>query len=256
MEERLQGIPNKERERIAQFVEALVQCHGDNLRSVALYGSAASGDYRPGHSDLNFLVMIEPLNAERLRAAASCEKTWKKKLPINTLYVPGDFVRESADVFPIELLDMSRRRIVLHGNDPFKDVPISDANLRLQIEHELRGKLIRLRQIYVRDVQSPTAEKAVIALIVASLSSFITLYSAMLQCTGVTPPSTQLEVIDAASREFGLDSGVLHRVLSAKSRPSVIPVGEAHAFFGEYLKQVERAVEVVNEMSVRQSGVD
>ena len=251
MEEKLQGIPDRERELIPRFVEALAACHGGSLRSVVLYGSAASGDYRPGHSDLNFLVMIEPLSAERLRGATACEKTWKKQLPINALYVPADFVRESADVFPIELLDMSQRHIALYGDDPFKDVEISGANLRLQVEHELKGKLIRLRQSYVRDSQSPASEKAIIALMLGSLSSFITLFAAMLRLKGLEPPGTQTEVIESAVQEFGLDGDSLKKVLAAKSRSGTIPPAAAHQVFGQYLEQIHRAVEVVDEMRVR-----
>jgi len=240
----IEGLPDKERTLVPQFVGALQACHQGALRSVVLYGGAASGDYRPGHSDINLLVVIEPLTAERLKAASGCDRVWKRKLPINPLYVPGDFVRESADVFPIELMDMARRRIVLYGDDPFRDAQITDANLRLQIEHELKGKLIRLRQSYVRDADDA---RAVVALMTGSLSSFVALFAAALRLKDIEPPGTQAEVIDRAAQVLGLDAVPLRRVLEGKSHPSAIPPGEAHAVFGAYLEQIQKAGEVMDE---------
>lgn len=248
MREKLENLPEKERKLIPQFVEAVRTCHGTALRSLVLYGSAASGDYRPGHSDLNFLAIIEPLTTERLRAAAACEKAWSARLPINVMYASQDFVRDSADVFPIEFLDMARRRITLFGDDPFEGMKITGENLRLQIEHELRGKLVRLRQSYVRDVMSRAPEKAITALAVNSLTSFLTLFGAMLHMKGAVVPGTQAEIIGLAAREFGLDAEALRRVLEAKSHPRSVHAREAHEMFASYMTQIERAVDAVNDL--------
>jgi hypothetical protein len=55
-------------------------------------------------------------------------------------------VHNSADSFPIEFHDMKERRRVLYGLDVIAELKIDSKNYRRQVEHELRSKLLRLRQ--------------------------------------------------------------------------------------------------------------
>src|SRR5690349_15843489 len=55
-------------------------------------------------------------------------------------------IRNSADSFPIEFHDISERRQVLYGEDVLAGLVIDDAWYRAQVEHELRAKMLRLRQ--------------------------------------------------------------------------------------------------------------
>ena len=57
-----------------------------------------------------------------------------------------DEVYNSADCFPIEFHDMKERRRVLYGLDVIADLKFDMRNYRTQVEHELRSKLLRLRQ--------------------------------------------------------------------------------------------------------------
>ncbi len=55
-------------------------------------------------------------------------------------------VQTSTDCFPIEFHDMQERRRVLMGKDVVEKLPIDRSFYRAQVEHELRAKLLRLRQ--------------------------------------------------------------------------------------------------------------
>ena len=52
----------------------------------------------------------------------------------------------SADSFPIEFRDMKDHRKLLFGVDVIADVKVDPKYHRVQVEHELRAKLFRLRQ--------------------------------------------------------------------------------------------------------------
>src|SRR3989442_10849788 len=54
--------------------------------------------------------------------------------------------RESADAFPIEYEDMRDAHRLLAGRDPWPGIQVDRGQLRRQLEHELMGKLVRLRQ--------------------------------------------------------------------------------------------------------------
>ena len=54
--------------------------------------------------------------------------------------------RRSADIFPMEYADILERNRVLHGAPPFEGIAVDRADLRLQLEQQVMGKLLQLRQ--------------------------------------------------------------------------------------------------------------
>jgi hypothetical protein len=45
--------------KLTELVDRLKVAVGANLKTVVLYGSGASGQFRPGHSDLNILCLVD-----------------------------------------------------------------------------------------------------------------------------------------------------------------------------------------------------
>jgi len=119
---------------------------GSRLRSVVLYGSAARGDFHRKTSDFNLLLVLEDLSPATLEALEPALRRWTKAgQPVPRLFSPA-VIAESADVFPIEFLDIRRSHVVLHGEDPLDGLEIHTDHLRLQCERELREKMMRLRE--------------------------------------------------------------------------------------------------------------
>src|SRR5918911_2034668 len=143
--------------------------HGDNLASVVLYGSAASGDFVQIESDYNLLIALERITPEDLRLAQAPMREWQRLGHPLPLYFTSRELRDAADVFPIEFHQMRRARVVLYGRDPFESLEISDENLRHQTEYELRSKLLQLRRLYIP--ASVSVEK-LCDLMAESLTSF------------------------------------------------------------------------------------
>ena len=54
-----------------QLVKALQEAMGPNLKSIVLYGSAAAGDFMPGVSGHDILIIAERLGAAELSALAT-----------------------------------------------------------------------------------------------------------------------------------------------------------------------------------------
>src|SRR6185437_15811706 len=69
-----------------------------------------------------------------------------------------------ADVFPIEMFDIKHRHRILHGADPFQDLDVPMALHRVQLEHEIRTKLLLLRQHYLSVLPAAGPLKAAAAL--------------------------------------------------------------------------------------------
>ncbi|HEV8375658.1 MAG TPA: nucleotidyltransferase domain-containing protein, partial [Candidatus Polarisedimenticolia bacterium] len=122
----------KENPELKAFVQSMSEAMGNKLLSVVLYGSAARGDFVEKTSDLNLILVLEdlfPLTLEKL--SAPMRKWTKKGQPIPQLFTPA-LIAESADVFPMEMLDLQNSRLVLFGRDAFEGLPVSRTHLRLQ----------------------------------------------------------------------------------------------------------------------------
>ena len=49
--------------KLTEFVSRLKAALHDDLKTVVLYGSAVTGEFRAGHSDLNVLCVVDRANA-------------------------------------------------------------------------------------------------------------------------------------------------------------------------------------------------
>ncbi|MGH9530225.1 MAG: nucleotidyltransferase domain-containing protein, partial [Terriglobales bacterium] len=140
-------VPEKQ---INEFVSKMRSAAGNNLRSIVLYGSAATGEFHPDFSNVNLLCLLSETSLASLTAIAPVVKWWSAKKHHLPLVLTGDELNHSTDVFSIELLDMQQRHRVLFGEDPLSDLQIPMHLHRAQLEYELREKTILLRQQILR----------------------------------------------------------------------------------------------------------
>src|SRR6266567_8173548 len=197
-----------------RLVNDLRAAHGENLASVVLYGSIAAGDQIELRSDHNLLIVLNRITSDDLRLAQAPMRRWQSLGQPIPVYFTVQELKDAADVFPIEFLQMEKARKVLYGSDPFEFVKISRANLRHQTEYELRTKLIRLRRLYIR--ASASVEKLA-ALMSDSLASFAALFGGLLILLGQEPPIAKAYTIRATVRLLELDAAPFERILDLRT---------------------------------------
>lgn len=233
------------KQHFEDFIEDLKRTHGENLRSVILYGSAATGEFIPFESDYNLLVALERITPEDLRNAHSAVREWVRLgHPVPTYFTVAELI-DSGDVFPIELHFMERARKVLYGEDVLAHVEISDENLRHQLEYELRSNLLRLRKRYI---EVSTDGERLAGLMGASVSSFAADFRAMLLLKGSEPPVSKRAILKETSKTVGIDGDSFEKVLAireneAKEKMDAIA---ANKLFAEYLGDIESVIAAVN----------
>jgi predicted nucleotidyltransferase len=227
-----------------RLVEDLRAGHGDNLASIVLYGSAASGDQIGRRSDHNLLVVLKRIASEDLRLSHNAMRDWLKLGEPMPVYFTVEELKRAADVFPIEFLQMEKARKVLFGRDPFEFVEISPANLRHQTEYELRTKLIQLRRLYI---PASTSVEKLLALMSDSLASFAALFRAVLILNEQEPPVSTAESVRAAVHLLGLEASPFEKILELRARTAAtMTEAEANEVFSHYMAQIERVIQAVD----------
>ena len=122
---------------------------GENLRSVILYGSSVTGDHAGRRSNYNVLVVLHRLGLDDLKALSPVVRAWVRGGQPAPLLWTQESLRRSADAFPLEIADLQAAHRELYGTDVLDTLPVDAARLRLQLEHELKSRLLALRQHYL-----------------------------------------------------------------------------------------------------------
>jgi len=226
-----------------KLVEELKQACPTGLKSVVLYGSAAAGDHAGKRSDYNILVVTEDMGMETLGAISRTALKWSQDGNPAPLMFTEERLRHATDVFPVELLDIRECHQVLYGEDPVAGLEIDTKNLRLQIEHELRGKLIQLRQHYLL---TGGKAKAVSELMVGSLSTFLVLFRAALRLFEETIPQKKQDAVEKLATHMDFDVSVFKTVQQIKDGTLKAKNVVISDLFGSYLKTIECVIDAVD----------
>jgi hypothetical protein len=132
---------------------------------------------------------------------------------------------------------------VLAGPDPLVGLHVAPADLRRELESALRGKLMRLRQAYVRFHDAMPVLGGFAA---ASCSELLVLLRAVAVLLGRAPGVTAVSAIEALAGELGAGASAIRAVASHRRDGEWSCPPE---LFAEYLEAVQRAADLVDNTS-------
>lgn len=233
------------------MVEGLVKAQGERLVSVVLYGSAARGDYQKATSDFNLLIVLADLEPETLVRLRPVFATWRRKKQRPPRIFSVETLRDSADVFPVEFLDIKEARQVLHGSDPFADLVVHLDHLRLQCERELREKMMRLREGYIEAHDNREGMRLLLA---GSYSTFVALFRGCLHLMEGTAPIHNDEVVVAFCDRAGIERAPFDAIAALKRGGKI--EGDPRVVFSRYYQALGRAVHAVDRFQTQGGGAN
>jgi len=231
-------------QKLEELVDRLRRAHSENLVSVILYGSAASGDHHQRFSDLNVLCVLTTVSPAALGASEAVFKWWRGLGNPSPLLLSQEEVENSTDCFPIEFHDMQEKRRVLAGADVIAGLTIDKTFYRAQIEHELRAKLLRLRQ----KAANVLADKpALLLLMIDSVSNFLVLSRHALLISGIPTGWPKRDIAANLSR-IGVDASPFSALLDLREQAKKPMSADTDSLFSNYLKQIEAVVAHVDRL--------
>jgi hypothetical protein len=212
---------------------------------VILYGSAAEGEFHPEYSDLNLLCILRDSSYASLQKTFEVMEWWRKKKHRPPLCMSLQELKDSADVFSIEFLDMKHRHRVLYGEDVLERLDIPLGMHRSQLEYELREKLLLLRQ---HVLQAANDEKQMWEVMLSSLSSFTTLFRHVLIEMGASEPKDSREAIQVLAKRLNFDFTVFVHLIDVRARTIDRKQFHAVELASRYLAGIEHVATIVDRM--------
>ena len=231
-----------------QLVEKLRSALGADLVSVVLYGSAAAGDHHGKFSDYNTLCVLTAITPAQLRATEPLFRWWREHGNPAPLLLTDAELRTATDCFPIEFHDIREHNKILYGPDLVSSIHIDDSFYRAQVEHDLRAKLLRLRQ----KASAILSDKDVLRrLLTDSVSTFCVLFRHALILGGVETSGGKREIVRSAAREFSFDPNPFDRLLDLREEKVKAKEIEPEPLLAAYMLQIEKVISAVDGMPVR-----
>ncbi len=231
------------------LADDLQQALGARLVTLLLYGSAARAEESAGGSDVNTLLICDRVDAALFDALEPVVSRWTRQGQPGPLIFTRAEWRESADAFPIEYDDIRHGHRLLAGRDPWAGAAEGGAvrrdDLRRQLERELRGKVLHLRQAYaaLRDDGAGMA-----GIVRATAGGFLTMLRAALRLAGRDVPATWADVVRVGGATAGFDAEPVVQLLTGV-RGGVTRLAPRDAAAAAYLDAVTRTAEFVNRLS-------
>ena len=227
---------------VAPLLEGIDGELGGSYAAV-LYGSAARGEFQPGVSDVNLLLVCDSLRPEVLRKLSGALEGLRRQQQPPPLLLERDEWARAEDVFPIEVTDMQLAHEVLRGADPVSGMRVDRADLRRALEQEFRAKLLRLRQAFA--LQSTDAQ-ALGEVASRSVASVAALFRVALALHGRPVPPTTPECLAAAGAALGVTTAPVAELW--RTRRAAGASCSAAQFEG-YLGAVAAAVRVTDQFT-------
>ncbi|MBV8903332.1 MAG: hypothetical protein JOZ22_06815 [Acidobacteriia bacterium] len=230
-----------------QLVRKLQQAYGESLISVVLYGSAADGEHQPKYSDFNVLCVLDSITPRELAAGEELFHWWRGEGNPSPLLLTEPEIAASTDCFVIEFLDIQRQHRLLHGKDVISGLVIDrerGASLyRVQVERDLRARLLRLRQKAAGMMSDRDLLRRLLA---DSVSTFCVLFRHVLALRGVDVPPRKREIIRRAADCFGLDGQPFEQLLDLREERQTPRQVDPWKVLAPYLEGIGKAIAAVD----------
>lgn len=230
--------------KLTDLVSRMKEFTAENLESVILYGSAARGDFKEGHSDLNVLCVLRSVAARELARVTPVVHWWcKDQNEPAPLFFTAEELRRAADVFSIELLDMQQSRRVLFGSDVVAGIDVPMNLHRVQVEHDLRTLLLKLRQHFLLTGQKESELRNAEA---KSASSVLALLRHTLIAFGEEPPAPAHEVFARIAALTGADAEAFAAAFKLRDRHA--HVDDIARSYGQYLNALTVVISALDKI--------
>jgi predicted nucleotidyltransferase len=230
-------------QKLTELVARLKSALPDGLRAIVLYGSAVTGEFMSKHSDLNILCIVTRAGFAELELLHPAVDWWTRQGHPAPLVFTAEELERSAGVFAIELVDMKMNHRMLFGDDFFEQFEVPLRLHALELERELRGHWLRLREAVLA---APRQRKAHLGIMLSSFAAFCTLFRHAAWALTGQMPGNKREAIDAMASLTGGNPSAFRAILElreGKRKPRHIDIEETlHA----YLELVELAANEVD----------
>ncbi|HEX7645447.1 MAG TPA: nucleotidyltransferase domain-containing protein [Burkholderiaceae bacterium] len=219
----MSNLPLDVEQSLETFVEAAKGAFGDDLKSIVLFGSAASGALR-ATSDVNLLLVLRRFSQESADRLREPLRLAHATVQLNAMFLLDDELADAIEAFAVKFSDIVSRHRVLFGGNPFAGVSVTRESLKRRTAQVLLNLQLRLRERYIA---LSLREEQLAHLIADAAPPLRSAAAAILQLEGQTEPTAKqaLEHIVHEAGAADLEPALRH--MSEARETGKLPPGVA-----------------------------
>ncbi len=229
----IEGLPQETQRLVQAYAKDVKAALTDHLEGLLIYGSAVRGEFLPGRSNLNMLLVLTGHDAAVLKRYEGVHKRWSKEGVVIPLFLTDQDVKALSPLFPIEFLEIQEHHRVLGGRDPFVGFHVDTRRLKDAVLQGLAGHVLRLRQ---RFAEAGGANEAVTILLPLAVTSTIPLLRGVQRMQGWPIMAQSDAVIKDIADRFQVDMQGFQEALLLKRGQITPGPSEIPRVFDRYLQ--------------------
>jgi len=239
----LEGVHSVAAERVRPFLEELMGRFAGLIRSVYVTGSAVTADFDERTSDVNSLLIVRDVTREVLGGVAKLGRKYRRRRVGAPLMMTERDIERSLDVFPVEFLDLKLVNRLVVGEELLADLTVERSDMRMQCERELKGRIIRLRQDYIRSLGDRDLLHGRLA---ASVAGLVPLLRGVLYALGHEAPRERAAILAGLHAAAACDTAPLEAVIRLKAEARKPPLDALSDLLMNYLRCMVKLADVVD----------
>lgn len=232
-------------ERIYPFFNDLLISQKQNIHSIYIVGSSITPDFDEIVSDINSVFVFHKIDIDLLRSISLLGKRYYKKKIAAPLLMTVDYIFESLDVFPVELLEFKLIHHTAYGDDIFKRIEIDRHYLRLQCEREIKSRMIGLHQGYI---SSLTKKENLADIISRFIIGYIPILRAIIYLFGEEPSIKRFDVMKRFREISSIETESLNMAFLYRKKLIGLSYDELDKMFESLYMMVEKTGKFINEI--------
>ncbi|MFH1174547.1 MAG: hypothetical protein V1725_05395 [archaeon] len=217
-----------------QLTEECKKILGKNLLSIIEFGSEGK--------QTSVIIICKDLPFAIIERLKKTMREFMQRTGIVPLLSTKKELLRSTDVFPLELIDIKYPHRVLYGQDVLEKLSFKRAEVRREIEFELRSKLIHLRTQYLTAKNT----KEINALMQAAVPTLMPLFYGLLFLKQTTVPVTLRELYGRVEELYHVDLRIFHAI-----RKREIVERDTKKNISDLIEVLETLINIIDTLKVR-----
>lgn len=245
---RLDGLPAQVHGCLRDLCKRIVGLLRENLEGITVIGSAVTGDFRPGISDINTLVCIIDLHPGVLLGLADLYRQVSKGHPLAApMVISQDLIQRTYCEFGVEWLDFQLIHKTILGPDPLIGLSFEKRPVLAQCRSQLKAMLIRLRQGLITCGQDRSGLKA---MLVSAHKAVLPVARAILWLVDLERPTQAEQTINQVWEAFGVQMQVLMQIRQWNGRLARPSLAQLHRAFEQLYACIDQLVYLADDLEV------
>jgi len=244
----LSHLSEETQKRTEPFLLDILSHCKEDIISIYVIGSAVTRDFDIKHSDINTSIIVKDVKVSLFDFIASLGKRHGKKKLHAPLVITRNYIDRSLEVFPLEFLEMKLIHHLVYGEDALQDIKIEKADVRLQCERELKGRLQLLCQGYIRAMGKKSLLKD---LFIGALSGYFPIFRGILFLYDQKIPREKNDVIYALQNCCHIKIDMFTRLLTIRAKNLNPPKAELKEIFEELYCEIDALAKKIDAFEIK-----